>query len=137
LAIIEKQGDEHAAGFTYYQLGTIADEQGDFKTAEEWYRKALAISEKQGDEHAAAMDYGQLGRLAGLQEHYEQAGRLLVKAFLAFVTSNDLRRAQVVVDNFVVLYKWAGIDARSKLKVMWEEAALGPCLILNESLDYQ
>ena len=64
--------------------------------------------------------------LAGLQEHYEQAGQLLVKAILAFVTSNDLHSAQAVVNNFLILQKRAGIDVRSKLKAMWEEAGLGP-----------
>jgi hypothetical protein len=50
---------------------------------------------------------------------------LLVKAILAFVTSNDLHSAQRVVNNFLIFHKLAGIDVRSKLKVMWVQAGLG------------
>ena len=49
-----------------------------------------------------------------------------MKAILAFVRRNDLHSAKATVNNFLIFHKRAGIDARSKLKVMWEEAGLGP-----------
>lgn len=52
---------------------------------------------------------------------YERAGQLLIKAVLAFVTSDDL---QMAADYFVVFYKRAGSDVRSMLKVMWEQVGL-------------
>jgi tetratricopeptide (TPR) repeat protein len=125
LAITEKLGNEYAAAITYNQLGVTAQEQGYFKAAEEWYRKSLAIKEKQSDQYSAADTYGNLGILEGVQEHYEQAGQLLVKALLAFATNNNLHRFRMAKSHFIGFYQRADIDARSKLKAMWEEAGLG------------
>ena len=80
---LEKQGDEHVCGSNYHYLGMIAQEQGDFASAEQWYRKALAIEEKQGDEHGPAITYHQLGTIAeeqrdfaGAEQWYRNAGDL-------------------------------------------------------------
>ena len=69
---IGEAGDEHAAS-TYHQLGMIAQEQRDFASAEQWYRKALAIEEKQGNEHGAAITYHQLGIIAEEQRDFASA----------------------------------------------------------------
>ena len=53
--------------------GDIAQEQRDFASAEQWYRKALAIFEKQGDEHGGALTYHQLGRIAHKQRDFASA----------------------------------------------------------------
>ena len=58
---------------TYHQLGRIAEEQRDFPTAEDWYRKSLAIEEKQGNEHGAAITYHQLGIIAEDQRDFPTA----------------------------------------------------------------
>ena len=65
---------------TYHQLGMIAQEQRDFASAEQWYRKSLAITEKQGNEHGAASTYHHLGiiaeeqrELAGAEQWYRKA----------------------------------------------------------------
>ena len=57
----------------YHQLGIIAQEQRDYATAEQWYRKSLAIKEKQGNEHGAASTYHQLGIIAQEQRDYATA----------------------------------------------------------------
>jgi tetratricopeptide (TPR) repeat protein len=66
---------------TYHQLGIIAQEQGDFATAEQWYRKSLAIDEKLGNEHGAAVTYHQLGRIAHEQRDFAMAEQWYSKSF--------------------------------------------------------
>ena len=58
----------------------IAQEQRDFASAEQWYRKALAIFEKQGDEHGAAITYHQLGMIAQEQRDFASAEQWYRKA---------------------------------------------------------
>jgi tetratricopeptide (TPR) repeat protein len=126
LAISEKQGNEHGAASTYHQLGMIAQERDDFAAAEQWYRKALAIFEKQGNEHDAARIYGGLGILAGLQGYFMESGQWLIKSIMAFVRANDSHGASRNAANFLIIYKAAPPAERAKLKVMWDEARLGP-----------
>ena len=66
-------GDAKMEAVAYHQLGIIAEEQRDFKTAETWYKKSLAIKEKQGNEHGAASTYHQLGRIAQEQRDFKTA----------------------------------------------------------------
>ena len=61
----------------YHQLGMIAQEQRDFASAEQWYRKALAIEEKQGDEHGAAITYHYLGSIAQEQRDFAACGAVV------------------------------------------------------------
>jgi tetratricopeptide (TPR) repeat protein len=126
LAIKEKQADEHGAAGTYHQLGLVAQRQRDYKAAQEWYLKSLAIEEKHGNEHGAAITYFQLGTLEAAQEHYEQAGQSLLKAILTFVTNDDIHSARRAANSFLELHELAGIDVKAKLKMMWQEAGLGP-----------
>jgi hypothetical protein len=86
----------------------------------------LIYNEKLGNPRGAAMTYAQLGVIAALQNRYEKAGRLLVKAIFAFVASNDSDGLRGVVNNFLVFHERAGTHAKSKLKLIWNEAGLGP-----------
>ena len=89
MAIKEKQGDEHGAARTYHQLGMIAQEQRDFASAEQWYRKSLAIFEKQGDEHGAAFTYHQLGMIAQEQRDFASAEQWYRKSLAIWVKYGD------------------------------------------------
>jgi hypothetical protein len=126
LAISEKLGDDHGAARSYHQLGRIAQERRDFAAAEQWYRKSLAISKKLGDMHGAAISYGQLGILAGIQGSFVESGQWLIKCIQAFVLMNDPHGAERNANNFLIIYRAASPADQAKLKVMWEEAGLGP-----------
>jgi tetratricopeptide (TPR) repeat protein len=126
LAIKEKLGNEHGAASTYHQLGRTAEEQRDFAAAEQWYRKSLAIKEKLGNEHGAATTNGQLGILAGMQRSFVESGRWFIKCIHAFIRVNDPHRAGRSADNFLFSYRAASPADQAQLKVMWEEAGLGP-----------
>jgi hypothetical protein len=39
---------------TYHQLGIVAQDRGDYETAEELYRNSLAINERLGDQAGVA-----------------------------------------------------------------------------------
>jgi tetratricopeptide (TPR) repeat protein len=56
-----------------YQLGRIADVQGDFATAESKYRLALALFEQAGDLKEVAHTYNTIGHCAAQQEKYQLA----------------------------------------------------------------
>ena len=117
---------EHHAAITYHQLGRIGEEQRDFGTAEQWYRKSLVIEEKQSNEHGVASTYGQLGIIAGLQGRVEEAGQWLIKCIQTFARCNDPHRAQRNTANYLAFWKQAPPDVQAKLKAMWQEANLGP-----------
>ena len=68
--LAKNRGEAEDEAMAYHHLGMIAQEQRDFASAEQWYRKALAIEEKQGNEHGAAMHLSPTG------EHRPGAARL-------------------------------------------------------------
>ncbi len=117
---------EFAAEHTYHQLGMIAEQQRDFAAAEQWYRKSLAIREKQGDEHGAASTYGQLGILAGLQGQWLDSARWLIKSVAAFRRTRDEAGVQQGAGNLLVCYRRADEEPQGRIRVLWEEAGLGP-----------
>jgi len=126
LAISEKHGNLHYAAATYNQLGIIAQEQRDFETAREWYLKSLAIKEKQGNAHGAAFTYGQLGLLAGLQGLLEESGRWLIRCLSNFLEARDQSNVERTVRNFSEAYQQASVVDQQKLRIIWQEANLGP-----------
>jgi tetratricopeptide (TPR) repeat protein len=63
-----------AAVFTH-QLGTLAQEQGDYQEARRQYQRSLEIDEALGDRAGMATSYHQLGILAHLQGDYQEARR--------------------------------------------------------------
>jgi hypothetical protein len=64
--------------------------------------------------------------VAGLHRDVVGAGRWLIKGILSFARANDPRNANQGATNFLTLYRSAPPAERAKLKVMWEEAGLGP-----------
>ncbi len=79
-----KVGDPEGEAGAYHQLGRIAQEQRDFATAEQQYRKSLAIFEKQGNEHGAAITYHQLGIIAQEQRDFATAEQQYRKSLAIF-----------------------------------------------------
>ncbi|MFG2343702.1 tetratricopeptide repeat protein, partial [Streptomyces phaeochromogenes] len=58
---------------SYHQLGTIAQERGDYRQAEEHYRASLTILEELGNRSGIATSYHQLGTIAQERGDYRQA----------------------------------------------------------------
>jgi tetratricopeptide (TPR) repeat protein len=56
-----------------HQLGIVAQKQGAYDEALEWYRKSLAIEEELGDRAGMARSYHQLGRVAQDRGAYDEA----------------------------------------------------------------
>ena len=108
VAIKEKQGDEHGAAITYHQLGRIAEEQRDFASAEQWYRKSLAIKEKQGNEHGEAITYHQLGNVAYLQRDFAGAEQWYLKALAICIKYGDKYHEEITRSNLEILREAAG-----------------------------
>jgi hypothetical protein len=126
LAIEEKQGNEHGAASTYHQLGSIAQQQRDFGTAEAWYRKSLAIKEKQGNEHGAAQSYAVLGLLAGQQDKLVEAAQWLIKSIRGFMRTNDERSTQTALGALLHCYQRAPHNDQQAILALWDETGLGP-----------
>ncbi|WP_169789395.1 tetratricopeptide repeat protein [Skermanella aerolata] len=65
-------GSKEAAA-AFHHLGMVAQRQGDYGAALDWYRQSLAISEQLGNRAGMAYSYHQLGMVAQLQGDYEAA----------------------------------------------------------------
>ncbi len=61
IEIQKETGDLSGLASTFHNLGGIAQEQRDFKTAETWFQKGLRIKEEQGNEHGTALTSIALG----------------------------------------------------------------------------
>ena len=57
-------GDQAGMASSYHQLGILAQDRGDYDTAEPLYRRSLDINERIGDQAGMASSYHQLGILA-------------------------------------------------------------------------
>ena len=86
----------------------IAQEQRDFASAEQWYRKALAIEEKQGDEHGAASTYHQLGMIAQEQRDFASAEQWYRKALAIWIKYGDKYHEEMTRSNLERLREAAG-----------------------------
>jgi tetratricopeptide (TPR) repeat protein len=126
LAINEKNSNEQGLSRNYFQLGTLVQEEGNFRAAEAWYRKSLAIELKQPNENAAGIVYAQLGYAAALQENYEAAGNSLISSILCFARGNNTTAARKSVGNFLAILERAEARQRPKLRAAWERAGLIP-----------
>jgi tetratricopeptide (TPR) repeat protein len=58
---------------SFHQRGNLAQDNGDYNQARDWYRKSLNVSETLGDRAAMALSYGQLGALYTLAREAEAA----------------------------------------------------------------
>ena len=87
----KENGDRRTEAEASHHLGMIAQEQRDFKTAEQWSRKALAIAEKQGNEHDAAASFDQLGRIAQKQRDFKTAEQWFRKVLAILEKTNNER----------------------------------------------
>ena len=79
MEISEKLGSEIPAADAYHQLGIIAQERGDYKSAEKWYMKAVEIRERLEQMGDVAGSYHQLGMLAQLQNDLRTRKNGIVK----------------------------------------------------------
>jgi tetratricopeptide (TPR) repeat protein len=119
-------GRSDGAAQTYHQLGTIAQEQRDFQTAEAWNRKSLAIFEKRGDEHGAAFTYATMGLLAAAQERYVNAVEWFIKSIHGFVRTHDKHFTQTAVRELIRCHQQANDNDQQAIHVLWDQTALGP-----------
>lgn len=67
LEIKERQGNEHGAASTWYQLGCVALQLRDVAAAEQWFQRALVVYEKFDDQHNLAIVTRGLERIAELK----------------------------------------------------------------------
>src|SRR6185437_13864465 len=59
----------------YHQLGTLAQDRGDYDEAGRQYQRSLGIEERLGNQAGMATSYGQLGILAQDRGDYDEAAR--------------------------------------------------------------
>ena len=73
---MERLDDQAGMARSYHQLGILAQQRGDYDTAEPLYRRALEIKERLGDQAGMAASYHQLGMLAQVRGDYDAAETL-------------------------------------------------------------
>jgi tetratricopeptide (TPR) repeat protein len=72
-----------------YELGNIAQAQGQYEEARRLYQQALTSFERLGDQAGQARALGQLGMIAQSQGQYEEARRLYQQALTSFERLGD------------------------------------------------
>ena len=126
LDISEKQGYLQVAAGTYNELGGVAVKTGDLELAREWYLKSHNIFERESNLHGMASAYGSLGLLEALQDRPEQSARWLIKSVTIFRSIDDKNLAELGVTNLLLVFNQASQEDQQKLKIIWQEANLGP-----------
>ncbi len=115
-------GNEEYAAVAYQQLGVIAEEQRDFKTAEKWYRRAMAIWEKQDNEFGVASTYYHLGKTAIGQRDFESAEKWSRKAMSICEKSNGEQGTASVYNQMgMIFHKKQDFETAKK----WYQKAIG------------
>jgi tetratricopeptide (TPR) repeat protein len=74
---------------TYHNLGVVAQEQRQWKQAEQYYQHALQIFKEYNNRAHQASTYHQLGMVAQEQRQWEQAGQYYQHALQIKIESND------------------------------------------------
>ena len=70
-------------------MSAVANDRGDFESAEKWLWKSIHIKEKQGDERGAAHSYHQLGVVANHREDFDAAEQWYFKSLEINEKLND------------------------------------------------
>jgi tetratricopeptide (TPR) repeat protein len=86
--IDKKEQDGLKAG-TYHNLGVVAQNQRQWKEAEQYYQQALQISSVYKERHAQASTFHQLGILAEEQQEFQQAKQYYQQALQIKIEHND------------------------------------------------
>ncbi len=73
----------------YHQLGIVAQQQGQWAQAEQYYQQALQLKIEFNDRYSQAGTYGQLGTVAKEQHQWEQAEQYYQQALQIFIEFND------------------------------------------------
>jgi tetratricopeptide (TPR) repeat protein len=128
LSIREALDDRHSVGFTYHQLGVVAQEQRRFEEAEAHYRRALEIFEEFDDRHRAARTYHQLGMVAQGQRQFEGAEAHYKKSLEIKLAFDDRHSAAST-------YHQLGIVAEEQRRFEEAEAHYRNALEIYEEFD--
>ena len=89
LDISERLGDQDGLASTYYQLGALAHDRGDYDEAERQNQRALDIRERLGNKQNVAICYAQFGCLAFGRGDHDEAERQYQRAFDVFEQLGD------------------------------------------------
>ena len=80
LEIYQRLHNEYGVAKNYHQLGTLAHEQGDIETAEDWLLKSLEIKTRDGSDHEADDTFYELGKIALVRREFDAAREWYLKS---------------------------------------------------------
>jgi tetratricopeptide (TPR) repeat protein len=89
ITIFDEATSKKLSAGIYHQLGMVAQEQRQWKEAEQYYQQALQIYIEYNDRYAQASTYHQLGRVAQEQRQWEQAEQYYQQALQIYIEYND------------------------------------------------
>ena len=95
LTIAQELGDRAGVAACYHQLGMLAQDRGDYDTAEQRYQTALTIAKELGDQAGTARTLSQLGILRTEQSRFAEGIRFQVQS-LALRVELSLRNDAAV-----------------------------------------
>ncbi len=95
---------------SYHQLGSLAQDRGDYAEAARQYQRSLDINERLGDQAGMASTYGQLGNLAQGREDYDEAARQYQRALDIEELLGDQAGMATAYHNLGILAQLRGDD---------------------------
>lgn len=120
--------DSSYAAQIRYELGILAENRGNYGTAERYYQDSLAINENSGDQDGMALTYHQLGNLALRRGDYTTAER-------RYNDSLAIRKQAGDRANIAVVYHQLGIVAEERGDLDAAERYYQDALTIKEAFD--
>ena len=110
--LVNKKYDEktikHGSAPVYHQLGMVAQEQREWKQAEQYYQEALRICVEYQDRYSQARTYGQLGILAREQQRWLEARGYLLQALEIYISYKDTHNGEITLRNLALVWQATG-----------------------------
>ena len=100
--------DRYAQANTYHHLGMVAQEQRQWKEAEQYFQQALQIKIEYNDRYTQANTYIGLGVVAQEQRQWKEAREYFLKALETYVSYKDDHNSGMALYNLARLWQASG-----------------------------
>ncbi|MEM1445722.1 MAG: tetratricopeptide repeat protein [Planctomycetota bacterium] len=107
VSLCSQAGNHNGLAVAYFQLGTVAEDCGDFEAAEKWFRKSLAISEEYPSGYDAGKTYTRLGSIADERHDFDAAETWHRKSLAIYKKSGN-------EEGIATTYHYLGIVAQKR-----------------------
>nr|MBA2285539.1 tetratricopeptide repeat protein [Ktedonobacteraceae bacterium] len=118
---IDKSRSNTLKAGTYHQLGRVAEEQQEWKEAEQHYQQAIEVFRENNDGYSQGDLYYQLGTVAQKQKHWQEADKYYQQALQIYGEYHDRRSQGYIYHQLGML---AGAQGNWKIAMVYYQKAL-------------